>query len=294
MKESADATASAIIKLTLTEGTIQRGARPGTRTTLASIIVCRVRSARTKLYSLQYKSHDLIDHVARTARVCSFFFSNRQLAQISRVRNSLQPAFFNEFFINCRPTSRVDTSRRNSERRGFTVDRATSTDHEIAGRDHVCAMQGRRRNYQTIQRPRRISGPLDLDTRKQYHLHVLVCQQHLDCFVKQGVLKTVIERVVRRWTHQDQHIISINTKLTQLRAEVRIGLEVCEVNIFFRAVITTNLADTRSIMSQTACWKTRWNDDTRSEAKREMVCRLIFVVNECDGLDSQGSPSQDL
>jgi hypothetical protein len=47
MKESAAANASAMTSNTFTAGTIQRGARAGTRTTLASITDRLVFSART-------------------------------------------------------------------------------------------------------------------------------------------------------------------------------------------------------------------------------------------------------
>jgi hypothetical protein len=49
MKENAVATASAMMSATFTVGTIQRGARAGTRTTLASTIDCLVRSARNQI-----------------------------------------------------------------------------------------------------------------------------------------------------------------------------------------------------------------------------------------------------
>jgi hypothetical protein len=59
--------------------------------------------------------------------------------------------------------------------------------------------------------------------RQQYHLHALVRQQHPQRFVKERVLKTMIQRVMRRWPHQDQRIIRVDAKLTQLRTKRRLG-----------------------------------------------------------------------
>src|SRR5215216_2648792 len=121
MKEIAAARASVITKLTLTAGTIHFGARPGTRTRLGSITVCRVRSARTinqsvsrkaqrckgemmqsrftlllapsreTAFSFKYESHNFINNFARSATICSSLLLNSQLAQLIRVRDPLQP-----------------------------------------------------------------------------------------------------------------------------------------------------------------------------------------------------------
>jgi len=54
---------------TLTVGTIQRGARAGTRTTLASMIDRLVLSARTRISLLfKYQPYNFIDNLNRPSR----------------------------------------------------------------------------------------------------------------------------------------------------------------------------------------------------------------------------------
>src|SRR6185369_7430633 len=78
MKESAAAKASVMTSASFTAGTIQRGARAGTRTTLASTFDCLIRSARTQNYFLTQRRN-----VA--ARCAEFVFSVAPLRR--RVRN---------------------------------------------------------------------------------------------------------------------------------------------------------------------------------------------------------------
>src|SRR6185369_2377382 len=163
MNDSAATNASTTTSPTFTEGTIQPGARPGTRTTVGSITVCRVRSARTS--SFEYESHYLVDHVDRSSWICRLLLLDQQIAQFSRIRNPLHPAFINKLFINRRPLSHVDTRSGYSERRGFAIDCSSRADHEVAGGDQVRAVQRRGRNDQTFARFRRICGPLSFISR---------------------------------------------------------------------------------------------------------------------------------
>src|ERR1041385_3116757 len=104
----------------------------------------------------------------------------------------------------------------------------------------------------------------------------------------------MIQSIVRRRPHQDQHIIRSNSKLTQPRTKRSIGLEVGEVNILLRAVIPPHLSHARAVPSQTLRRKTRGHDDTRSETKSEMARLLMLVVHHRDGLHAEQARSQDL
>src|SRR5215208_5015417 len=102
-------------------------------------------------------------------------------------------------------------------------------------------------------------------------MHALIRQQHRQRIVKQRVVKTVIQSIMRRRPHQDQHIIRVDAKLAQPSAESRVALKVGEINIFLRTVVTANSPYARSVVPQTLCGKACGNDYSRSKTKREMV-----------------------
>src|SRR5690242_17666465 len=104
----------------------------------------------------------------------------------------------------------------------------------------------------------------------------------------------MIQSIVGRRSHQHQHIIRVDAKLTQPSSKCWVGLKVGEVNVFLRAVITPHFAGARAVMPQLFRGKTRGNDYSRSKTKREVVCRLIFVVHQRDWLNSQRSRRENL
>src|SRR5689334_20262895 len=110
MKAPAAASASVITSSAFTVGIIHFGARPGTRTALASINCCRLRSARIK-----YQLRDFLNHCRRAPGFKGTLLCNRQPAQVVCSRDSLQPAFVNELLVDRRPTPGVNTRDRNTK-----------------------------------------------------------------------------------------------------------------------------------------------------------------------------------
>src|ERR1043165_8393001 len=141
MKEPAAASASVITSSAFTVGMIHFGARPGTRTAVASVNCCRLRSARIK-----YRLRDCLNYCRCPPRLEGTLLCNRQPAQVVCSRDSLQPAFVNQLFIDSGPASSVNTRHRNTERRRLAIDCSARADHQVTRGDKVRAIQRDRKS----------------------------------------------------------------------------------------------------------------------------------------------------
>src|SRR5438034_10394254 len=100
-----------------------------------------------------------------------------------------------------------------------------------------------------------------------------------DQLVEQFILETVIQSLSRRRTRYDQHIFARDAEFAQCFRESRIGSEVSEVNVFFYPFVSSDFSRRGSILSQLFRRKCARHDHSGCESKRQMIRRLMPVIN---------------
>ena len=97
----------------------------------------------------------------------------------------------------------------------------------------------------------------------------------------------MIQSLSRRRTRYDQHIFARDAEFAQCFRESRIGGEIREVYVFLHSVISPDLSRRCSILSQLFRRKWAGHNHSGCETKRQMIRRLMLVIHQRHGLDSQ-------
>src|SRR5437016_10710472 len=108
-----------------------------------------------------------------------------------------------------------------------------------------------------------------------------------DQLVEQFILETMIQRLSRRRTRYDQHIFARDAEFAQCFPEFWIGNEVSEVSVFLYPVISSDFSRRCSVLSQFCRRKCARHNHSGGETKRQMIRRLMLVIHQRHGLDSQ-------
>src|SRR5437667_2901521 len=108
-----------------------------------------------------------------------------------------------------------------------------------------------------------------------------------DQLVEQFILETMIQSLSRRRTRYDQHIFARDAEFAQCFRESWIGSEVSQVNVFLYPVISSDFSRRGSVLSQLCRRKCARHDHSGCESKRQMIRRLMLVIHQRYGLDSQ-------
>src|SRR5437764_7773810 len=78
--------------------------------------------------------------------------------------------------------------------------------------------------------------------------------QAFDQFVKQLIIETMVERIERGRSHDDQYLFALHAQCAQRVHEVWISLEVRQIDILFRSVIPPDLRLARAEPTQGCIW----------------------------------------
>ena len=104
----------------------------------------------------------------------------------------------------------------------------------------------------------------------------------------------MIESFARRRPDHDQHIFLVDAEFAQRVCEVRIRLEIGEVDVFLNAFVTMHLAERSPILTQFVRGKSTRHDYLRRQTKSQVIGRLMLVIHQRDGFDSERGSRGDV
>src|SRR5207237_10597636 len=108
-----------------------------------------------------------------------------------------------------------------------------------------------------------------------------------DQLVEQFILETVIQSLSRRRTRYDQHLFARDAEFAQCFRESWIGSEVSEVSVFLCPVISSDFSRRGSVLSELFGRKCARHNHSGCESKRQMIRRLLLVIHQRYGVDSE-------
>src|SRR5688500_6819341 len=99
----------------------------------------------------------------------------------------------------------------------------------------------------------------------------------------------MIESIARGRSDYDDCILQLYANLAQLARERGISVKICQVDVLFDPIVPPHLPTCRTITAEILIRKSLRHDHHRGQAKREMICGLMFVVHQRDTTQAESA-----